>query len=90
MSWKVYGDRVVLKRHEAKTETEGGIVIPNSSKEIPARGDVVQSGIEGVSVGDIVHFPRYAGIDIMLEGSQYVILEKSEVVIIEPKESGNG
>lgn len=90
MKWKVYGNRVVLKRHEAKAETEGGIVIPNSSKEIPSRGDVVQSDVEGVNAGDIVHFPRYAGIDILLDGSQYVILEKSEIVIIEPKESRNG
>lgn len=90
MSWKVFGDRIVLKRHEGVTETEAGIVIPNSSKEVPARGDVVQSAVEGIEVGDVVHFPRYAGIEIQLGGENLLILEKTEIVIVEPKESRNG
>jgi hypothetical protein len=38
------GDRVVIKREESESTTAGGIVLPDSAKDKPARGEVVCVG----------------------------------------------
>jgi chaperonin GroES len=66
------GDRVVVQREESESKTAGGIVLPDSAKNKPARGKVVSIG-DGklldngkrsksqVKVGDRVLFTSYAG-----------------------------
>ena len=38
------GDRVVIEREESEERTAGGIVLPDSAKDKPARGTVVSVG----------------------------------------------
>ena len=38
------GDRVVIEREESEQRTAGGIVLPDSAKDKPARGVVVSVG----------------------------------------------
>ncbi len=38
------GDRVVIEREESETKTAGGILLPESAKNKPARGVVISVG----------------------------------------------
>jgi chaperonin GroES len=38
------GDKVVLKRQEAESKTAGGIVLPDSAKDKPQKGEVIAVG----------------------------------------------
>jgi chaperonin GroES len=73
MKMRPLHDRVVVKRVEEETKTEGGIVIPDSAAEKPVRGEVVAVGngkpldsggvreALDVKVGDKVLFGKFAG-----------------------------
>jgi chaperonin GroES len=84
-------DRVVVKRVEEETQTRGGLYIPESAKEKPARGKVTAVGAGKVDddgertppelkEGDEVLFGKYAGSEIELGGIEYVILREDEVI----------
>ena len=86
-------DRVLVKQGEAETKTAGGIVLPDSAQEKPQRGKVVatgpgkllDSGERGqmsVKVGDEVFYGKYAGSDVEIDGTKYVILRESDVLAI--------
>ncbi|MFT6791134.1 MAG: chaperonin GroES [Cellvibrionaceae bacterium] len=84
-------DRVVVRRQEEEGVTAGGIVLPNSAKEKPNRGEVVAVGIGramddgsvrpvAVSVGDVVVFGKYAGSDtIEVDGEELIIISESDI-----------
>lgn len=84
-------DRVVVKRLEAEEKTAGGIVLPDSAKEKPQKGEVVAVGpgklldsgeraaLE-VQVGDIVLFGKYAGTDVEIQGEEHLILRESDLL----------
>lgn len=85
------GDRVVLKRAEAETTTLGGIVLPDSAKDKPQRGEVLAVG-EGyvrrdgtkialtVKAGDQVLFSSYAGDEIKVGDETYLLLRESDIL----------
>lgn len=85
------GDRVVLKRAEAETTTLGGIVLPDSAKDKPQRGEVLAVG-EGyvrrdgtkialtVKAGDLVLFSSYAGDEIKVGDETYLLLRESDIL----------
>lgn len=81
-------DRVVVKPAEAETKTASGIFIPDTAKEKPQRGEVVAVG-EGkkeepmtVKVGDVVLYGKYAGTEINVEGTEYLIMRESDIYAI--------
>ncbi len=90
---KPLNDRVLIERIEASDTTAGGIVLPESAKEKPTEGRIVATG-EGkfgdsgeriplsVSVGDRVLFSSYAGTNIKESGTEYLILEQSEILAV--------
>jgi len=85
------GDRVVLKRAEAEGTTAGGIVLPDSAKDKPQRGEVVAVG-DGhvndkgervpltVKEGDRVIFSSYAGDEISVGDEDYLLLRESDIL----------
>ncbi|MFK7819891.1 MAG: co-chaperone GroES [Planctomycetaceae bacterium] len=85
------GDRVVLKRAEAEDTTAGGIVLPDSARDKPQRGEVVAIG-DGhvndkgervaltVKEGDRVIFSSYAGDDISIGDEDYLLLRESDIL----------
>ena len=84
-------DRVLVKRLEADEKTAGGIVLPDTAKEKPQRGEVIATGPgklldsgerakPEVSVGDIVLFGRYAGTDVSINGEEHMILRESDIL----------
>ncbi len=86
-------DRVVIQQIEAEEKTAGGIVLPDTAKEKPQRGKVIavgpgkllDSGERGqmsVRTGDEVFYGKYAGSDVEVGGTKYVILRESDVLAI--------
>lgn len=85
---KPIADRVIIKPATADEKTKGGIIIPDTAKEKPQRGEVVAvgSGKDGnlmtVQVGDIVLYGKYAGQEINYEGQDYLIMREDDILVI--------
>ena len=85
---KPINDRVVVKAAPAEEKTSGGIIIPDTAKEKPQRGEVVAvgPGKDGnamtVSKGDIVLYGKYAGQEVNLEGTDYLIMREDDILVI--------
>ena len=87
------GDKVVIKRLEAKAKTKGGIVLPDTAKEKPKRGKVLAVG-DGrlldsgervafqVKKGEEVIFNSYAGTEIKVDGEDLVIMDEGEILAV--------
>ena len=87
------GDRVVVRRAEAETKTAGGIVLPDSAKDKPQRGDVLSVG-EGhvksngtkvaltVKSGDQVIFSSYAGDEFKVGDETFLLMRESDILAI--------
>ncbi len=81
-------DRVLVKPAAAEEKTAGGIIIPDTAKEKPQRGEIVAAGkgkIEEpmtVKVGDIVLYGKYAGTEVQIEGQDLLIMRESDLLAI--------
>jgi chaperonin GroES len=93
LNLKPLGDRLVVKPLEDEEVTPSGIVLPETAKEKPQKGDVLAVGpgardddgkrIEmDVSVGDKVLFAKYGGTEIKMDGDKLLILRESDVLAI--------
>ena len=84
-------DRVLVKRIEEETKTKGGIIIPDTAKEKPIKGEVIAVG-EGrildngqkvpvsVKVGDKIIFSKYAGTEKKIEGEEHLIMREDDIL----------
>ncbi len=93
MNLKPLGDRVIVKPAEAEEQTKSGLVIPDTAKEKPQRGEVVAVG-EGkrdddgkripmdVNAGDVVIYRKYGGDEIKIDGVEYKILEERDIIAV--------
>ncbi len=87
-------DRIVVKTLEAEQTTASGLVIPDTAKEKPQEGEVInvgpgrfnEDGDERVpldiSVGDIVVFSKYGGTEVKYDGEEYLILSARDVLAV--------
>ena len=93
MSLKPLGNRVVVEPEEQEEITAGGIVLPETAKEKPQKGNVLSVGPgerdeDGkripmdVATGDKVLFAKYAGTEIKVEGQKLLILKESDLLAI--------
>jgi len=79
-------DRVLVKPAAAEEKTIGGIIIPDSAKEKPLRGEVlaVGNGTKDeqmvLQAGDQVLYGKYAGTELELDGEKYLIMRQSDVL----------
>ena len=86
MNIKPLADRVVIKPAAAEEKTIGGIIIPDSAKEKPLKGEVMAVGNGtkdepmALKAGDKVLYGKYAGTEIEIEGNQYLIMRQSDVL----------
>lgn len=85
---KPINDRVVVKPHPAEEKTAGGIIIPDTAKEKPQKGEIVAvgSGKKGkklsVKVGDVVLYGKYAGQELNYKGTDYLIMREDDILVI--------
>jgi chaperonin GroES len=87
------GDRVVIEREESENRTAGGIVLPDTAKDKPARGKVVSVG-EGrrlesgkrvplqVKAGDRVVFSSYAGDEFKVGERKLLLMREEDILAI--------
>ena len=86
------GDRIVLKQMEAEETTKSGIVLPGQSKEKPQQAEVIAVGPGGmvdgkevtmhVKAGDKVIYSKYAGNEVKLDGTEYIIVRQSDILAV--------
>jgi chaperonin GroES len=85
---KPINDRVVVKPASADERTQGGIIIPDTAKEKPQRGEIVAVGpgkdgnLMTVSEGDIVLYGKYAGQELSYEGEDFLIMREDDILVI--------
>ncbi len=91
MAFRPLHDQVLVKRVEADDKTAGGIIIPDSVKEKPQEGKVVNvgSGVRtkkgevvalSVKKGDRILFGKYSGSEVKINGEELVIMKESDIL----------
>ena len=80
------GSRVLVRVLEQPTTTPGGILLPDTAKEKPQRGEVVAVGDDEelirVEPGDVVLYPKYTGSEVDLDGDEHLILEATDLLAV--------
>jgi len=96
---KPLGDRVVVEPVEQAELTASGLILPETAKEKPQRGNVRAVGPGGrddggkrvaldVKTGDIVLFAQYSGTEFKMDGKKLLILKESDLLaVVEDGES---
>lgn len=85
---KPLADRVLVEPAAAETKTASGLIIPDNAKEKPQKGTVVAIGTGTkdepltVKVGDTVLYGKYAGTELKLEGTDYLMMRESDILAI--------
>ncbi len=86
------GSRVLLRLVEEESVTASGLVLPDTAKEKPQRGEVVAVGDDEEAIkvhpGDLVLFPKYSGTEIKLDGRDHLILESGDLLAVLRPRSG--
>jgi len=93
MKLKPLNDRVLVKRLEEETKTAGGIIIPDSAKEKPMKGEIIavgpgKVGEDGkrvklsVDKGNKVLFNKYAGTEIKVDGVEYLMMREDDILAV--------
>ncbi|HPE67871.1 MAG TPA: co-chaperone GroES [Thermotogota bacterium] len=83
MRIKPLGERVLIKPFSEEKRTEGGIVLPDTSKEKPMKAEVVGIGkLEDVdlNVGDKVIFSKYAGTELKIDGEDFILIDAGDIL----------
>jgi len=92
MNIRPLGDRIVVRRFEAEEKTAGGILLPDTAKNKPQRGEVLAVGPgrllkDGsrrplqVKVGDSILFTTWAGDEFREGRENEVLLMREEDVL---------
>ena len=88
MNIKPLADRVLVKPAAAEEKSVGGIIIPDTAKEKPQKGEVVAVGTGTkdeemiVKVKDVVLYGKYAGTELELDGEKYLIMRQSDILAV--------
>jgi chaperonin GroES len=90
MDLKPLGDRVIVEVLDEEETTISGIVLPDTAKEKPQRGNVLEVGPgryeDGklvpldVTKGDEVIFSKYGGTEVKVGGEEFLILRESDIL----------
>jgi chaperonin GroES len=93
MKLKPLGDHIVVKPLEEMEVKKGGIIIPDTAKEKPSKGEVIAVGAgktldDGkkapmeLKAGDKVIYSRYGGNEIKIDDVEYLIMTQDDVLAI--------
>ena len=86
-------DRIIVRRLAEGEQKSGAIIIPDTAKEKPQRGEVIAAGNgkvkdDGkrvpldVKPGDQILFGKYTSQEVKLEGEEYLIMREDEVLAV--------
>jgi chaperonin GroES len=93
MNLKPLGDRIVIKPLEQGEEKRGGIIIPDTAKEKPEKGEVLAVGpgkmldngtrvAPEIKKGDRVLFGKYAGTEVKVDDQELMIVREEDVLAV--------
>lgn len=93
MKIKPLADRVVVKPAPADEKVQGGIIIPDTAKEKPQKGEIVAVGPGKISdagelikmsvkVGDHVLYGKYSGTEVTIDNEDYLIVRESDILAV--------
>ena len=94
MKLKPLGDRLIVRAIEEEEKTASGLVLPDTAKEKPQKGEVLAVGDGNwdedgekripldVSAGDIVLYSKYGGTEVKVDGEEYLILSARDVLAV--------
>ena len=94
MALRPLNDRVLVKRaEEGETVAAGGIIIPDTAKEKPQKGEVIAVGAGKLSKtgqrcgldvkpGDQILFGKYSGSEVKIASVEYLILREDEILAV--------
>jgi len=88
MKIKPLADRVLVEPAAAEEKTASGLYIPDTAKEKPQRGKVVAIGSGKkdepmeLKVGDEVLYGKYAGTEITIDGTDYMMMRQSDILAV--------
>nr|MBN2278453.1 co-chaperone GroES [candidate division Zixibacteria bacterium] len=92
MNIKPLADRVLVKAIEPAEVKKGGIIIPDTAKEKPQEGKVVEVGpgrVEdgknipvAVKKGDHVLYGKYSGTEVTVDGEEYLFIRESDILAV--------
>jgi chaperonin GroES len=92
MNLKPLGDRLIVKAVEEEETTASGIVLPETAKEKPQKGEVLAVGVGSwdedgekripldVAAGDVVLYSKYGGTEVKVDGEDLLVLRESDVL----------
>jgi len=86
-------DHVLVKRLEEPEAMIGGIIVPDSAKEKPQRGEVIAAGdgkllssgervAPDVKPGDQILFGKYSGSEIKIDGQEYLVFREDDILAV--------
>ena len=88
MNIKPLADRVLVKPTAVEERTVSGIIIPDTAKEKPLKGEVLATGAGTkkeemvVKKGDTVLYGMYAGTEIEIDGEKLLVMRQSDILAI--------
>ena len=92
MKLKPLGDRLIVRAVEEEETTASGLVLPDTAKEKPQKGEVLAVGDGNwdedgdkripldVTTGDIVLYSKYGGTEVKVDGEDLLVLRESDVL----------
>ena len=94
MKLKPLGDRLIVRAIEEEETTTSGIVLPDTAKEKPQKGEVLAVG-DGrydddgekripldVATGDTVLYSKYGGTEIKVDGEELMIMSEDDILAV--------
>jgi len=102
MKFRPLHDRVVVRRIEEDEKTSGGIIIPDTAKEKPMRGEVLAVGPGernekgqitplDVKAGDRILFGKWSGTEVKMDGDELLIMKESDIMgVLEERKAKKG
>jgi chaperonin GroES len=93
MKIRPLGDHIVVKPIEEEEVKKGGIIIPETAKEKPQKGEVIEVGPGKVldngqrkpmevKKGDKIIHQKYGGTEIKIGDEEYIIMNEEDVLAI--------
>ncbi len=92
MKVRPLGDKIIVKRQEAESQTDSGIYLPESAKDKPKQGKIIALGDGNlnkdtgerlpftVKKGDEVLFSSYSGTEVKIEGEDFLIMTEDDIL----------
>lgn len=91
MSFRPLHDRVLVRRLAADEKTSGGIIIPDTAKEKPQRGEIIAVGAGArndrgelvpldVKAGDEVLFGKWSGSEVRVDDEDLLIMKETDIL----------